>query len=302
MFELQTSKQPSEDTIIVENVSKHFRIPHEKKTTLFEHIAGTIKGGASTYEENPSIRKAFEAADVVLFPSNAAANLYNKFNNKNNFKIMYQGIVTPEIQRVPKPKQEGKFYILHVGSIEPRKGQDILAKCILNLPDKYKEIFEFYFVGRTLIPGFFEKVKDSIGSLKNVHFAGEISEEELIKLYGMADIFVCTSRDETFSMTILEAMSQSKAVISSNVGGIPEIIDDGINGILIPKEYPYAFRMKIIELYENKDFRSNLEVNAYNKFKDKFTVEKYGDRFLEIIKKILISQWDFNPLNILTRG
>ncbi|MDO8724816.1 MAG: hypothetical protein Q7J35_01955 [Candidatus Methanoperedens sp.] len=41
----------SEDAIIVENVSKHFRIPHEKKTRLFEHIVGTIKGTTSTYEE-----------------------------------------------------------------------------------------------------------------------------------------------------------------------------------------------------------------------------------------------------------
>jgi lipopolysaccharide transport system ATP-binding protein len=51
MFEPPTPKQPSEDAIIVQSVSKHFRIPHEKRTTLFEHIADTIKGGASTYEE-----------------------------------------------------------------------------------------------------------------------------------------------------------------------------------------------------------------------------------------------------------
>src|SRR4030067_33258 len=51
MFHLQPLKQPSEDAIIVDNVSKHFRIPHEKKTKLFEHIVGTIKGTTSTYEE-----------------------------------------------------------------------------------------------------------------------------------------------------------------------------------------------------------------------------------------------------------
>ena len=44
MFDLKTPKQPSEDAIIVSNISKHFRIPHEKKTKLFEHLAGAIKG------------------------------------------------------------------------------------------------------------------------------------------------------------------------------------------------------------------------------------------------------------------
>ena len=51
MFDLQTPKQLSKDAIIVSNVSKHFRIPHEKKTHLFEHVAGAIKGNTSTYEE-----------------------------------------------------------------------------------------------------------------------------------------------------------------------------------------------------------------------------------------------------------
>jgi len=51
MFDLKTPKQASEDAIIVSNVSKHFRIPHEKKTRLFEHITSALKGTSSTYEE-----------------------------------------------------------------------------------------------------------------------------------------------------------------------------------------------------------------------------------------------------------
>ncbi len=51
MFDLQTSKQPSEDAIIGQNVSKHYRIPQEKKTRLFEHIAGALKSTSSTYGE-----------------------------------------------------------------------------------------------------------------------------------------------------------------------------------------------------------------------------------------------------------
>ena len=56
MFDLQTPKQPSEDAIIVQNVSKHFRIPHEKKTKLFERIAGALKGTTSTYEELEAVK------------------------------------------------------------------------------------------------------------------------------------------------------------------------------------------------------------------------------------------------------
>jgi lipopolysaccharide transport system ATP-binding protein len=51
MFKPQISRQPSEDAIIVENVSKRFRIPHEKKTKFFDHVAGIIKGKSSGYDE-----------------------------------------------------------------------------------------------------------------------------------------------------------------------------------------------------------------------------------------------------------
>ncbi len=246
------------------------------------------KMGIEYIQNNPDVKKAFYSADLVLFPSKAAASLYESCNNRKNFNILYQGISESEINQNTKEishfKNDEKFYILHVGSNEQRKGQDILAKCILNLPDKYSEIFEFYFVGRTLEKEYYKKVVNYIGLSKNVHMVGEITEEELHKLYDIADVFVCTSRDETYSITILEAMSHGKAIISTPVGGIPEIIDDGINGILISKENPKELMMRIIELYENKDLRSNLEANAYKRFKDNFTVEKYGDRFLEIIR------------------
>jgi len=50
MFDLKKTKQPSEDAIIVSNVSKHFRIPHEEKNRLFKHITSALKGTSSTYE------------------------------------------------------------------------------------------------------------------------------------------------------------------------------------------------------------------------------------------------------------
>jgi ABC-type polysaccharide/polyol phosphate transport system ATPase subunit len=51
VFQPQKPKQPSEYAIIVENVTKHFRIPHEKKRTVFENIKGILDGGRFSYEE-----------------------------------------------------------------------------------------------------------------------------------------------------------------------------------------------------------------------------------------------------------
>jgi len=244
--------------------------------------------GKELVEQNIDIRTTLNEANIVLFPSQATLNLYNNYKIKDTFKVMKQGITTSNIQVASQAKQDGKFYILHVGSIEPRKGQDVLVECILNLPNKFSNIFEFYFIGRIHVPEFYKKMKDSIGSHRNVHIKGDVTEEELFRFYKMADVFVCTSRDEALPITILEAMSQGKAIISSNVGGISEIIDDNINGILVPKEDKDALMSNIIRLYEDKTFKATLERNAYNKFIEQYTLEQYGDRFLKIMQRVML--------------
>src|SRR5659263_48102 len=60
MFEPKKPKQPSEDAIIVQNVSKRFRIPHEKKTKFFDHVASILKGRSSGYDE-------FQALEDITF-------------------------------------------------------------------------------------------------------------------------------------------------------------------------------------------------------------------------------------------
>jgi glycosyltransferase involved in cell wall biosynthesis len=139
-------------------------------------------------------------------------------------------------------------------------------------------------VGRFLDKDYQKQLEKSIKSLNNVHLIGEVKHENLSKYYNMADVFVCTSRDEALGLVIPEAMSYGKAIISSNVGGIPEIIEDKINGILIQNEDHNALISNIIHIYQDKVFKSALEENAYRKFKDTFTLEKYGDNFLKIMQ------------------
>ncbi len=139
-------------------------------------------------------------------------------------------------------------------------------------------------VGRILDKDYQTQLEKSIKSLNNVHLVGQVKHEDLSKFYQMADVFVCTSRDEALGLVIPEAMSYRKAIISSNVGGIPEIIDDKINGILIQNEDHNALISNLILFYEDKVFRSMLEENAYKKFNETFTLEKYGDNFLKILQ------------------
>jgi len=122
----------------------------------------------------------------------------------------------------------------------------------------------FYFVGRGDISKLSEICRKR-GIEKNVKFLGTVSEEEKVKLYFSADIFILPSYAEGQPIAILEAMAAGLPVISTTVGSIPEVITKGEHGFLIePGDYSsLAENIKLLlreDKLRNKIGQSNYEV------------------------------------------
>jgi lipopolysaccharide transport system ATP-binding protein len=146
MFDLQTPKQPSEDAIIVSNVSKHFRIPHEKKTKLFEHITGVLKGTSSTYEE-------FWAVKDVSFTVKRGETLGiigENGSGKSTLLKIITGVLTPDSGSVKVNGKIAPFLELGVGFNPELTAEDnvrlygaIMGMSKNEMEAKFEEIFEF---------------------------------------------------------------------------------------------------------------------------------------------------------------
>ncbi|MFW2569186.1 glycosyltransferase, partial [Aliarcobacter butzleri] len=79
------------------------------------------------------------------------------------------------------------------------------------------------------------------------------------------DVIVAASKNETFGLVVIEAMKNQTAIIASNSGGFLEIIDDRINGLLFENENIEDLALKIEELYNEKDLKDNLVLEAKKK-------------------------------------
>ena len=120
MFDLQKPKQQEENAIIVENVSKRFRIPHEKKTRLFEHIIGALKGTSSTYEE-------FWAVKDVSFTVKKGETLGiigENGSGKSTLLKIIAGVLTPNSGSVKVNGRIAPFLELGVGFNPERTAED----------------------------------------------------------------------------------------------------------------------------------------------------------------------------------
>lgn len=124
--------------------------------------------------------------------------------------------------------------------------------------------------------------------LDKVHFLGHISDEALMcGFYNAVDVNCLTSYSESFPYALLEGARAGKATVATAVGGIPEMIDDGVNGCLIASGDHKAFAAVIKLLAENRELREKYGKAFYEKARAKFSVDSMAERHIEIYKNII---------------
>lgn len=137
---------------------------------------------------------------------------------------------------------------------------------------------------------------------KQVQFRGWVEHKELDTYYEKASIVIIPSiGPENFPTVCNEAMSAGRPVIGTNLGGIPEIIDDGVNGYLVEPENPEQIAEKVIKLFSEENLLKDLGRNARKKAEE-FSIRKYMDNlekiYEEVIKKYEL-QHPLGPRNSL---
>ncbi|MHA4845406.1 glycosyltransferase [Flavitalea antarctica] len=123
-----------------------------------------------------------------------------------------------------------------VGSIESRKGHDVLFKALGLIEDEILERMSVKVVGRVLDPNFDAMIRQQIPSKALVTFTGEISNAEAVQLVAGADVIVCPSRDDPFPVVLVEGFCMAKTCLVSDATGFAELIEHGENGFVFASE------------------------------------------------------------------
>ena len=178
-----------------------------------------------------------------------------------------------------------KYDILFVGRLTEAKGVDILLKAIKILKEKYQKEIKAAIVGKGYLEEELKELVMKLGIEKEVEFLGV--RRDIEKLMKSTKLFVLPSRWEGLPLTILEAMSSRTSIIATKVGGIPEVIENGKEGILISPEDPEALAKAIAELLKDRELRVKLGINAYKKVKEKYSIEAYTKNILEFYKSLI---------------
>lgn len=174
--------------------------------------------------------------------------------------------------KVPADETRSRFklhdnkVILFVGALTAwhgYKGLEVLMKAVALLKDQFPEA-KLLIVGEGELVTEYRQLAKDLGILDRAIFVGDIPDSELPKYYASSDIFVLPSKDrsEGFGLTILEANATGKPAIGTRVGGIPSVIRDGYNGLLVRPNDPQALAEAIRSALSSEALLSQMGKNA----------------------------------------
>lgn len=178
----------------------------------------------------------------------------------------------PNVVSMPACPHKKKTYAVYVGRLSIEKGVNLIIKAAERLPD-----IDFRIAGDGPL---MDALKQ--GAPQNVHFEGWLSKEECMELYSGALFAIAPSICyETFGLAAADAMAHGLPVIASNLGGLAEIIDDGVNGLHFRVGDVDDMCQKIYDLWHSPDRAKKMGELAHIKVRDEYSESVYYERLKE---------------------
>ena len=189
--------------------------------------------------------------------------------------LCYNGVDTAIFHPGPAARPEklnGASVVLGtVANLREEKGIDLLLKAYAQLR-KTVQGTKLFIVGDGPQMDELQKLAGDLGVQNDTLF--QIGKPDISNEMRALDVFVLPSYSEAFSNALLEAMSSGCAVIGSNIGGTPELIDDGRNGLLFQSRSPEDLAAKLRIVVENAELRSRFQKESAVRARQEFSLEK----------------------------
>jgi glycosyltransferase involved in cell wall biosynthesis len=222
-------------------------------------------------------RGAYALSDRVVANSQAAANrLRSEAVSPRSIRVIPNGVDAPTaVARAVRPPARA----ITVANLRAEKGHDVLIDAIAKC--RTRSAIEFQFAGDGPCRAALEARAASRGVAHRIAFLGE--RHDVASLLSAADLFILPSRTEAFPNGALEAMAAGLPVIASRTGGLCELIEDGVTGVLVPPGNAAALADAIVRLSEDPPYAAALGAAARRAVVEHYTLAAMTSAFSQLV-------------------
>ena len=182
--------------------------------------------------------------------------------------------------------------ILSVCRLVEKKGMEYAIKAVAQLLEKYPNI-QYTIVGDGPLRQKLSSIITELGVADNIHLVGAIVHDQVVQMLDTSHIFVLPSvtasdgNEEGIPNAIKEAMAMGLPVISTFHAGIPELVEDGVSGFLVPQRDYKALAKKIAYVIEHPEKWPEMGRAGRQKVEDEYNIEKLLDRLERIFRNMM---------------
>jgi L-malate glycosyltransferase len=281
----------------------HYAMPHsisaflakqmlkERNLPVVTTLHGTDITLVGAQEEFYDItRMGIEVSDGVTAVSHSlTAETREMFKVEREIETIYNFIDPEEYKRLPMPglreklAAPGEKIVMHISNFRPVKRICDVVKVFYAIQKQVNA--KLLLVGDGPETGSVERCIAHFGLQDKVIFLGK--QESVIELLSIADLFLLPSEKESFGLVALEAMACQVPVIASDVGGIPEVVKDGLVGYLAPVGDVHTMAAKAINILSQEDLRQEMSLQARNYALEHFHIDTIIPQYEDYYQKIM---------------
>jgi glycosyltransferase involved in cell wall biosynthesis len=221
-------------------------------------------------------RWAYKAAHAVVANSGAARHqLVREGVGADRLHLICNGLDVTHFTPGAEPRRPIRR-ILMVANLRPEKGQDTLLAAAPTILARHPDA-TFTFAGDGPRRDALETLTRALDLTGRVTFLGEVPD--VAPLLAESDLFVLPSRSEAFPNALIEAMASASPVVASAVGGIPEVVRPGVNGLLIPPDDAGALADAVLALMDDPPRAAALGRAARADVERHYTIDRMVEQF-----------------------
>jgi glycosyltransferase involved in cell wall biosynthesis len=261
------------------------------KLVLSIHGADVFPNGNKLASYSWAFRFLMRSADLLVTPSQGmledTLTIFPELRTRAQF--IHNGLNVEDFELGALPQKAGSNSILCVAMHSHRKAIDVLIKAFEALHRTHPDL-HLVLAGDGPLRNKLEQLGRDLGVYDRVRFLGIQTREEIKALMRQCAVFVLPSRAEPFGIAILEALASGKPVVATAVGGIPEIIQHGVTGLLVEPDNPQALSEAIKAVLNDQALANRLAQNGHNHVLQQFRWEDAAAKYDSAFRSLLLNK------------
>ncbi|MHB8139509.1 MAG: glycosyltransferase family 4 protein, partial [Smithellaceae bacterium] len=278
------------ELVIVTSISSYYIIRHYKD--VIKRLTWWIHeddAGFSNIKDNyaSDLASLFDACEAVWIGSPVCSLPVLRYVTPDKMHRLLYGC--EDIAMPDRPHKSGRIVFTIVGTIEPRKGQDIFLTAIERLPIDLRRKAIFRIIGSSYNEWsdiFYKKILARACSIPEVECLPNMPFDQLLEFYSETNVIVSASRSDPMPITITQGLMFAKACLCSSGIGHARLLEDGVNALIFNNESVQELAEKMIWILQNPDALPILGASGRKVYESHFLMTSFADNVGNLIREL----------------